>query len=55
MLNCASTQEQFEAEHWDVKSKGPIRTYLSTQIEILLPQVLPNSTPVAQLHPNLMM
>ena len=26
-LNCVMTQEQFEAEHWDVTKKGPIPTF----------------------------
>jgi len=42
-LSCATTQEQFESEHWNTKKKGPIPTYLSTQVEVLEPRMLPDS------------
>ncbi|HMK38299.1 MAG TPA: hypothetical protein VK569_03095 [Bacteroidota bacterium] len=41
--SCAASQGQFESEHWNTKEKGPIPTYLSTQVEVLEARMLPDS------------
>ena len=42
-LSCATTQEGFEAGHWDVKKNGPIPSFSFTSVEILKPEMLPGS------------
>jgi hypothetical protein len=42
-MSCATTQEDFELGHWDAKNKGPIPTYSGKVVEILEPEMLPDS------------
>lgn len=42
-LNCAATQKEFEAQHWDESVNGPIPAYPATYVDSLRVETLPDS------------
>ena len=43
LAGCAATQQEFEAQHWDEKTMGPIPQYTSTAIKLFSPEMMPDS------------